>query len=109
MSRSLAVVADNTAIQTEVRSTENLSMMVQRLQAEARALAGEHVTAFGAAIEDLARVAAEIATGGDAYPVGAREMARQMLAACEGRKQSLDMMVGRSLNGGRIQPRRSAN
>ena len=39
---------------------------------------------------------AEIADGGEAYPVGARQMARQLIAECEGRAQTLDAILMRT-------------
>src|SRR3569832_342230 len=49
-------------------SIESMGDKIKRLQAEARALAREQVNAL----------AAEIAAGGEAYPVGARELARKL-------------------------------
>ena len=44
---------------------------IKRLQAEARNLAHEQVEALAGALADVARLAGEIAEGGEAYPVGA--------------------------------------
>ena len=62
---------------------------VKRLQAEARGLAHEHVEALAQALADVAQLSAEIADGGEAYPVGAREIARRLID--EAGKQSLTL------------------
>lgn len=91
MSPSLAVVADNTN-----PAAESLSNRVRRLQAEARAIAVEHVKALEAAMDEVSRLASEVAGGGESYPVGARELARQMMGDFEGRRRALDAIVGRA-------------
>jgi len=56
---------------------EPISDRIQRLQAEAADLARDHVAAFVAALQTAARLGAEIADGGELYPVGARELGRK--------------------------------
>jgi hypothetical protein len=51
---------------------------IKRLQHEARSLAREHIEMLAAALSEVARLSAEIAEGGELYPVGAREMARRL-------------------------------
>jgi hypothetical protein len=51
---------------------------IRRLQRNARALAREQVLALTAAMDELAVMAREIAGGGDAYPVGVREICERM-------------------------------
>ena len=77
-------------------STEPLCERIRRLQAEARSMAREHVAALEQALVGVSRLAAEIADGGEAYPVGARQMARQLIAECEGRAQTLDAILMRT-------------
>lgn len=96
MSATLAVVASNTP-ETEP-ANEPLTARIRRLQAEARAMAGEHVKMLEASIIEAAKLAEEIAEGGDAYPVGIREMARQMVTDCESRLLGLQAIMHR--NGG---------
>lgn len=84
------------ALTLVTESTEPLSQRVQRLQAEARSMAREHVAALEQALVGVSRLAAEIADGGEAYPVGARQMARQLIAECEGRAQTLDAILMRT-------------
>jgi hypothetical protein len=63
------------AVETPV---ETVAQRVRRLQAEARALAREQVAELEVKLEEAAAIAAEIAEGGEAYPVGARELARRI-------------------------------
>jgi hypothetical protein len=87
MTAALTLVSD---------TTEPLSDRIRRLQAEARSMAREHVAALEQALVGVSRLAAEIADGGEAYPVGARQMARQLIAECEGRAQTLDAILVRT-------------
>ena len=96
MSASLAVVANNAAPEAEAPANEPLTARIRRLQAEARAMAVEHVKLLEASIIDSAKLAEEIAEGGDAYPVGVREMARQMVADCESRLLGLQAIMHRT-------------
>ena len=96
MSATLAVVANNPAAEAEAPANEPLTARIRRLQAEARAMAAEHVKLLEAAIIDSAKLAEEIAEGGDAYPVGVREMARQMVAECESRLLGLQAIMHRT-------------
>ncbi|HVN02082.1 MAG TPA: hypothetical protein VMT68_17920 [Caulobacteraceae bacterium] len=52
---------------------------LRRLQTEARALAREHVELLAATLADVSRLSGEIAQGGDAYPVGVRELSRRLV------------------------------
>ena len=96
MSATLAVVANNPAAEAEAPANEPLTARIRRLQAEARAMAVEHVKLLEASIIDSAKLAEEIAEGGDAYPVGVREMARQMVADCESRLLGLQAIMHRT-------------
>lgn len=84
------------ALTLVTESTEPLSDRIRRLQAEARGMAREHVASLEQALVSVARLATEIADGGEAYPVGARQMARQLIAECEGRAQTLDAILMRT-------------
>ncbi|HEY5107472.1 MAG TPA: hypothetical protein VII73_12000 [Caulobacteraceae bacterium] len=57
---------------------EPLSQRVRRLQVEARTLAKDHVEMLREALAEVSRLSADISEGGDAYPVGAREVARRL-------------------------------
>ncbi len=52
---------------------------IRRLQAEARGLAREHIEQLSGALGEVARLSAEVADGGDLYPVGARELGRRLV------------------------------
>jgi len=96
MSATLAVVANNPTTEPEVPANEPLTARIRRLQAEARAMAVEHVKMLEASIVETARLAEEVAEGGDAYPVGVREMARQMVAESESRLLGLQSIMHRT-------------
>jgi hypothetical protein len=55
-----------------------VAQRVRALQAEARALALQHSDQLAEALARVASLSAEIATGGEAYPVGVRELARRL-------------------------------
>jgi len=93
---ALTVVADNVLPLCEAPREEAISVKVRRLQAEARAMAREHVAALEEGLLALARLADEIAEGGEAYPVGARQMASQLIADCQGRAATLDAILVRT-------------
>lgn len=62
----------------EQPAPETTAARIRRLQAEAQALAREEVAALERRISDLAQTARQVAEGGDAYPIGAREVARRL-------------------------------
>ena len=95
---ALTVVSDNAQPQEPAAAPreESLSIRVRRLQSEARTIAREHVAILERGLVDLARLAAEIAEGGEAYPVGARQVASQLIADCEGRAATLDAILVRT-------------
>lgn len=66
---------------------------VRRLQQEARALAVEQVEALEKVLEEAARMAREIAEGGDAYPVGARELAGRLASDLPAKSETLKAIV----------------
>ena len=92
MSASLAVVTD-----IAPRSTgETISQRVMRLQAEARSVAREHLSALEDAMSQVAKISEEIADGGEAYPVGARELAKRLADETGIRVQALDAILART-------------
>ena len=95
MSPSLSVVADND-LKTVLPKSETVAQRVQRLQAEARQLAKDHVKSLTAAMVSLEEMAAEIAEGGDAYAPGIRDIARRMAEDLEARAQTLDAISART-------------
>jgi len=94
MSPSLSVVADN---DLKTQKTETVAERVRRLQAEAKALAKDHVQALSAQMVAIEQMAAEIADGGDAYPPGIRELAGRLVEDLDMRVQTLDAIAARTL------------
>lgn len=75
---------------------ETVAAKVRRLQAEAKALARDHVHALTAAITEAETIAAEIAEGGDAYPAGIRDLARRFVEDAGARVQTLEALAART-------------
>jgi hypothetical protein len=63
---------------TEGLQMESLADRIERLQTEARNLAREQVAALEAKLMEAGALAHEISLGGDAYPVGVREITRKL-------------------------------
>ena len=57
---------------------ETTAERVRRLQAEARIVARQHIEQLEQCLLRTAEVAREIAEGGEAYPVGVRELASRL-------------------------------
>lgn len=100
--QTLSVVTENGAAVADPREglpailPESISDRVKRLQAEARGLAREHILALKAALEEVERLAAEVAAGGEAYPAGVRDIARRLTEDCEAKGQTITMLTQRS-------------
>lgn len=90
-SAALSVVAGN-----QTATAPSLAERIGRLQAQARNLAREHVAALEAAMAEVERLSAEIADGGEAYPVGVREIARRLAADCEASGNTIKALAGRT-------------
>jgi hypothetical protein len=93
----LRLVAAESEIYDLMRPPETTSDRVKRLQMEARALAVEQVEALEKVLMQASAMAKEIADGGDAYPVGARELAGRLAADLPAKSDTLKAIVGRSL------------
>jgi hypothetical protein len=80
-----------------IKKPETVGERIRRLQAEARALARDHIrTDVSDAAAALMDVCAEIAEGGDAYPAGVRDLCRQWAEDLKVRTRTLDAIVARS-------------
>lgn len=79
-----------------MRQPESTADRVKRLQMEARALALEEVELLEKALLEASRLAAEIAAGGDAYPVGARELASRIAADLPAKAETLKAIASRT-------------
>ena len=93
----LRLVPGDAEIYDLMRTPETTSDRVRRLQLEARALAVEQVEALERVLLDASRMAKEIADGGDAYPVGARELASRLSADLPAKAETLKAIVSRAL------------
>ena len=93
----LRLVPGDAAIYDLMRTPETTSERVKRLQMEARALAVEQVEALERVLLEASRMAREIADGGEAYPVGARELAGRLSADLPAKAETLKAIVSRSL------------
>jgi len=59
-------------------AVQTIAERISSLQAEARVLANDHVAQMLTLLTDLERVGLDISEGGEAYPVGVREIARRL-------------------------------
>lgn len=91
-SAALSVVADNQA----AAAAPTVADRIRRLQAQARNLAREHISALETAMAEVERLSTEIADGGEAYPVGVREIARRVAADCEANGNTIKALAGRA-------------
>lgn len=78
-----------------VGSSETIAQRIKRLQGEARLLAAEHVAGLTAALNEVERLAAEIADGGDAHPPGVRDICRKLAEESAGKAQSINAIMER--------------
>jgi hypothetical protein len=93
----LRIVSAEAEIYDLMRTPESTADRVRRLQMEARALAVEQVEVLERALLEAARLAKEIADGGDAYPIGAREIAARLASDLPSKSETLKVIVNRSL------------
>ena len=92
----LRLVAGESEIYDLMRAPQTTAERVQRLQTEARALAVEQVEALEKLLLEAATMAGDIAKGGDAYPVGAREIASRLAEELPSKAGSIKAIVSRS-------------
>lgn len=93
----LRLVSAESEIYDLMRAPETTSERVRRLQMEARALAAEQVEALERVLMQASTMAREIADGGDAYPVGARELAGRLSADLPAKAETLKAIVSRAV------------
>jgi len=91
----LRLVEAESAVYQMMKTPETTAERVQRLQLEARSLALEQVEALEKVLLQAAAMARDIAEGGDAYPVGAREIASRLVADLPGRAETMRTIVAR--------------
>jgi hypothetical protein len=80
-----------------MRAPESTAERVKRLQMEAKALALEEVEALEKVLLEAAAKAKQIADGGDAYPVGAREVASRLVSDLPAKAETIRVIVQRSV------------
>lgn len=93
----LRLVSAESEIYDLMRAPQTTAERVQRLQAEARALAVEQVETLERLLLQAATMAEEISKGGDAYPVGAREIASRLAEDLPSRAGSIKAIVSRAI------------
>jgi hypothetical protein len=92
----LRLVSAEAEVYDLMRTPVTTADRVKRLQLEARALAVEQVEALEKLLLQASDMAREIAEGGDAYPVGARELAGRLAADLPAKAQTLMAVVSRA-------------
>ncbi len=80
-----------------MRTPETTAERVKRLQMEARALALEEVEELARTLKAAAEIAERIAHGGDAYPVGARELASRLSSDLPAKAESIRAIAAKTL------------
>ncbi len=91
----LRLVAAEAEVYDLMRAPETTAERVKRLQLEAHALALEEIEALEKLLLEAAAKAKDIANGGDAYPVGAREMASRLAADLPNKAETIKTIVHR--------------
>ena len=92
---NLQLVTPESEIYDLMKAPVTTADRVKRLQLEARGLALEQVEALEKALNEAAAIAREIAEGGDAYPVGARELAGRLASDLPAKAETIRAIVGR--------------
>ncbi len=87
---------DDSEVYVLGRGPETRAERILRMQANAKALAREQIEAMTEAMLEVARMADEIATGGDAYPVGVRELASRLRSDLENQSKLVESLLMRS-------------
>ena len=78
------------------RGPETRAERIRRMQSNAKALAREQIEAMAEAMLEVAHMAEEVSTGGEAYPVGVRELASRLKADLENQAKSIEALLLRS-------------
>ncbi|HEX3916061.1 MAG TPA: hypothetical protein VHW60_01900 [Caulobacteraceae bacterium] len=70
-----------------------LAEKMRKLRDEAAGYARDHSYAFATALAELESFAEDIATGGESYPVGIRETARQLATELLGARRNVSSIL----------------
>jgi hypothetical protein len=89
----LRLVAAESEIYNLMKPAETTAERVKRLQMEAKALALEEVEALERVLLEAAARARAVADGGDAYPVGCREIASRLAADLPSKAETMRVIV----------------
>lgn len=97
MTTPLRIVTTSPAVETPgaPSAPASIAQRVLQLQAEARGLARDHIAALEASLIETRRLADEIAQGGEAYPVGVRDIARRLAEESASKALLIDAIVAR--------------
>jgi len=93
---TIRLVTPESEVYDLMRTPQTTAERVKRLQAEARALAAEQVDQLEATLLSAAGLANEIANGGDAYAIGARELAARLAEDLTSKAETLEAIMARS-------------
>ncbi|MFN3228793.1 MAG: hypothetical protein ACK41P_02950 [Asticcacaulis sp.] len=99
--QALSVPRCDVVLEMGTSNPASLGDRVRQLQHEARSLALQQVTDLEQSLLSLCHQSKDIAEGGDAYPVGARELARKLAADLPPVIQSLQVILRRQVGPGR--------
>jgi hypothetical protein len=89
------LIPDDAGVYQLGRKPETTAQRVHRLQVEAQMLAREQIETLEKALREAAALAHEIGAGGDAYPVGVREIADRLADDLPAKAQTLEALLAR--------------
>jgi hypothetical protein len=75
---------------------ENAAARAQRLMAEAREAALEHIASFEEIMKALIQVSSEVADGGSVYPAGVRDLCRRIAEDLEAKGQTFESIMSKA-------------
>ena len=92
---NIRLVTAESEVYDLMRGPQTTADRVKRLQAEARALGAEQIDQLEAALLMAANLAQEIADGGDAYAIGARELAARLAEDLRAKAETMEAIMSR--------------
>ncbi len=92
----LTLVPEDSELYVLGKGPESRAERIRRMQNNAKALAREHVQSLIEHMADLGQTAEEIATGGDAYHVGIREMCSRLRSDLDVQVKAIEALLQRS-------------
>jgi len=79
----------------KISNVESIADKIKRLRDEAQGHARLHAQDFVRALEELEALAGDIAVGGEAYPVGIRQAAKNIGPQLAGARLNVTALLGR--------------